>query len=237
MFLFLPMAFLSIRMIVASREIDDDSWPDTAMHENGYNHVTTDNRTRQFLTEMSKMWKAELLKGESKKQENDDPGVYVSADSSKMKIEGKRKETVDSWVDLAREEKIGSEGRKNPWLYWWADKRLSLHEPSFSTIRRPIRVPFNSWGGKRAEKTGNLQTKRSKLSYDRSDRNIFPAGLNGVKRMAEMEKVDWKIPFNSWGGKRADRSTDREQFLSLSENPKDINVLDIIKGQLYSRYN
>lgn len=111
------------------------------------------------------------------------------------------------------------EGEKNPRFYWWGGKRLSSYEPSVANIRRPIRVPFNSWGGKRGREyprsNVNSQMKRSKLAFDRIDQDMSMDGLDGVKRMAEMGK----------GG--------QEEFLFPPEETK---VLGITKGQLKSMH-
>lgn len=157
---------------------------------------------------------------------------------------------MDSWLDATTNEKVSRrrlfvtvsicinnirsisnfqasyQEKKDPWAYWWGGKRISLQGQN-PGIRRPIRVPFNSWGGKRGRVVYPRQPETNQFAEDRIGNDHVGASVDGygVNRRAEIERTGWKTPFSSWGGKRARnvnaedddevQDQDREQYSSL----------------------
>lgn len=119
----------------------------------------------------------------------------------------KRKRPLSSWFYWADKEalpikersKESSQEKKTPRFSPWGGKRSDsyLSKPE---LRQNTHV-FNSWGGKRVNEISKLVApeKNAKLyAWNRvgSDENIE------LKRVSKSNQ-EGKVPFNSWGGKRA----------------------------------
>lgn len=87
---------------------------------------------------------------------------------------------------------------KNPFFSRWDGKRISSFR---SKNQRSTRMPFNSWGGKRAH--GYLDDKASFLmmrgSKSFSDKDAHKNFVEYAKRLSNFGR---RTPFYSWGGKR-----------------------------------
>ncbi|XP_029038148.1 uncharacterized protein LOC114873707 [Osmia bicornis bicornis] len=254
---FVPTVCLLIGAIIGSCEFVNSLYVAQPGDEN--NDMSIDNRDGKTSMDVLEAWKEkEPLVIEEMYEEEIDPNVratdgrrrneyldamdnaeYNRRINSLANTVSKRREIVESWYDLPREneeqqdplplsqtkkkkkKKTMTTTAMNPWIYRWGNKKRQNVDEGSSSVRRPIRVPFNSWGGKRGEEYSRsaailFPVKRTKLTtYDRYDRDGSIDGYDVKREATDMDKVRWKTPFNSWGGKRAGKSTDRERYLRL----------------------
>ncbi|PBC31430.1 hypothetical protein APICC_05887 [Apis cerana cerana] len=211
MWLLLSMVSFLICAIVASTNNDDSTVADVIGLGNENNDITTEIHTGRLSKDTWKTWKKESFK-ERRSGKEIDPNIFLTENG----------EIIKMWLDLPTEDKrfkkVSQE--KNPWLYYWENKRLN-YKPNVSNRRRGV---FDRWGGKRGKRCAQLdidsQTKRTKIMNDVS--------LNEFKQTANTKKFHW-IPFNSWGGKRTEKSNNRESFLIFSRNPNNLRNLDVIE--------
>ncbi|XP_046819191.1 uncharacterized protein LOC124424329 [Vespa crabro] len=95
-----------------------------------------------------------------------------------------------------------SEETKNPFFSRWDGKRISSFR---SKNQRSTRMPFNSWGGKRAhgysDDKANFLIMRGSKSF--SDKNAHKNFVEYAKRLPNFGR---RTPFYSWGGKRNDNT-------------------------------
>ncbi|CAL7939313.1 unnamed protein product [Xylocopa violacea] len=228
MWMLLPMVSLLIRAIIGNPEIDESTLSVVIGLGNESNNLVTEKRSSNDI------W--ETFKGESFKEMDNAKTINrdnVETEEGNGKIvvrviyaESERLTTVLKGIRKVSQEKA------SPWLYSWENRRPSIehgHGSSISCICRQLRLPTSSkrWNDKREKEyfdrsNVDLQTKRTKLTYDGYGRDTAVDEFNGIKRVAKMRKVGSKTPFNSWGGKRAEeQSIDREQFSQLSLGPND----------------
>ncbi|XP_048505796.1 transcription initiation factor TFIID subunit 1-like [Athalia rosae] len=114
-----------------------------------------------------------------------------------------------SWITLGTEALPARDVLDDPDPAWqekkksrafspWGGKRLvsSLYGNQNVKVRRPIRVPFNSWGGKRYDE-GIMQLES--VNGDKNEGGKFKYEDFIDKEENQLEK---RTRFNSWGGKR-----------------------------------
>ncbi|KAI4501110.1 hypothetical protein M0802_003913 [Mischocyttarus mexicanus] len=89
------------------------------------------------------------------------------------------------------------EEMKNPFFSRCDGKRVNYFRSSKN--ERPIRMPFNSWGGKRghSDDPDNISIMRGSKSF--SDKDAQKSFYEYVKRLPNFGR---RTPFYSWGGKR-----------------------------------
>ncbi|XP_066586608.1 uncharacterized protein [Prorops nasuta] len=140
------------------------------------------------------------------------------------KINSKRDEglpAVSTWIYLpVKETDDGgpTEEKKSSTFNPWGGKRFEQYRNS--KIRRPIRVPFSNWGGKRGREElrdgwGYPENKKRRYLIDYAGRRYVFDGT-GVKRVAETGKN--RVPFNSWGGKRSTEANLQSKVPNLISN-------------------
>ncbi|XP_033352410.1 uncharacterized protein LOC117234931 isoform X2 [Bombus vosnesenskii] len=88
------------------------------------------------------------------------------------------------------------------------------------------KTSFDPWSGKRAKEYSrskvDSQGKRTKLTHDWYDRDTPTNEFSNVKRITE--SVEW-TPFNSWGGKRAEKLNNRDSVLALTRDPHNLHLM------------
>ncbi|XP_076294264.1 uncharacterized protein LOC143215746 isoform X2 [Lasioglossum baleicum] len=231
---FLPMVCLLARVVVGNMEIGSN-FSDMARSRNE-DHDNFENRTKKsgpWIDDVSKEWNGDAdisLAMETGRKEVDPEGIETDEIKGRsvdllQNVAKRGEEPMDSWLDTTTKEKASSQEKKDPWTYWWGGKRISSQGQN-SDIRRPIRVPFNSWGGKRGRVVYPRHPESNLFADDRIGNDHVGASVDGygVNRRAEIERSGWKTPFSSWGGKRARNANaedddevqdqDREQYSS-----------------------
>ncbi|XP_076625492.1 uncharacterized protein LOC143343943 isoform X2 [Colletes latitarsis] len=200
----LPIVSLLICVVVGNPEIDQ--------FKNGR------NVSKEGLFEVEKMRKEpdpNAIVAENETQHNKNIECDLGVDSN-MNIAAKKRTGTESSLDLTPKGKEFQDlfQKKDRWVYWWGDKRVSLYGPNLC-IRESIRVPFDQ--GKPSYSLSNVLTrvKRDNFMYDRNERDNR----------------------GSWGGKRAqetfDRKPSRVQYLMTIMRPtlNDARVFSNLKDK------
>ena len=238
--MFLPIVTLLMRVILGYPETDG-TISDAIQLENEGNDAL-DIRAQKSATDASTDWQKEepfstlgnrkqtdptdimagwLRRGSEHpgSEENRDNYRQVRGIGANAKIVTKRRERVGSWHDSqAKDKGIQNpvDDKKDPRIYWWGDKRISLYRSSPS-IHRPIRVPFNGWGGKR----GNYFPFAESKSMDNAN-TVYD--IYRVIGEVEFVKTPHKTTLEKLRGKRArkepaDQEPDRQQFVLIMGSP------------------
>ena len=236
MWVFLPIVCLLMRVILGYPETDD-TFSNAIRLENEGNDAL-DNRARKSATDASRDWKKEepfstlddkkqtdptdIMAGGPRRgsehlgnKENRGNYRHVRGIGSNAKIVTKRRENVGPWHESQTKDKgiqNPADNKKDPWIYWWGDKRISLYG-SNPSIHRPIRVPFNSWGGKRGKDFSRSNVRVESKRMDDSD-TYDEYDIRGV---FELKNTGKKVSLRDILGKRgrkepADQEPDRQQL-------------------------
>ncbi|XP_051161539.1 uncharacterized protein LOC127281710 isoform X3 [Leptopilina boulardi] len=120
----------------------------------------------------------------------------------------KRKGPMSSWfywtdkdaIPIKERSKESSQEKKTPRFSPWGGKRSEtyLSDPEF---RQNTHV-FNSWGGKRVNEFSKLSPPSEKNAKLYAWNSIGSNENLELKRVSK-SNTEGKVPFNSWGGKRA----------------------------------
>ncbi|XP_043494302.1 uncharacterized protein LOC122519114 [Polistes fuscatus] len=127
---------------------------------------------------------------------------------------------------------------KNPFFSRCDGKRVSHFRSSKN--ERPIRMPFNSWGGKRGrlDDPANFLTMKGSKSF--SDKDFQQSFYEYVKRLPNFGR---RTPFYSWGGKRSinsefdlnknvdNTSEEKSEFYLPNEDTTEDTILDEIEDE------
>ncbi|KAG7190220.1 hypothetical protein KM043_006343 [Ampulex compressa] len=242
MWVFLPITSLLIRAVVGNSEIEKNPVEVNPKFQDATDEIKTpsidmsktwDESFLEKGKELDNLYSANIKEEDSHGDvEKDRDPKFVGVSELRAKIVKKRSETASagSWLYLPSKERVSSiaassdlsQEKKSPAFNPWGGKRIALYKMG-PNIRRPIRVPFNSWGGKRNgayDSAGaEQQAKRNRFLVDRLGPRILVEGLE-IKRVPEIGKSGWKVPFNSWGGKRSQELTDieRRKLMLMAEN-------------------
>lgn len=124
----------------------------------------------------------------------------------------KRKSPLSSWfywadkdvIPIKERSKESSQEKKTPRFSPWGGKRSETYLP-VPEIRQNTHV-FNSWGGKRVNEFSKLaMPERSGKLYAW---NSVDSNENQELKRVSKSNTEGKVPFNSWGGKRALNTVD-----------------------------
>nr|XP_033332745.1 uncharacterized protein LOC117224140 [Megalopta genalis] len=192
---FLPIVWLLARVVLGTVEIENN-FSDVARSRTERDD-RLENETEKFGPTTNDLYRdssGDSFAMEADQKEADPGGVIKDESNAKLadflKIIIKRgQDSAESLLD--QNEKSSAQEKKNPWAFWWGGKRINTSGQN-SGIRRPIRVPFDSWGGKRGR----------------------PPFNNWGGKRGRLEFKDWggkrgKVAFGGWGGKRG-RETNSE---------------------------
>ncbi|XP_078036943.1 uncharacterized protein LOC144470037 isoform X2 [Augochlora pura] len=198
---FLPIVWLLARVVLGTMEIENFS---SMAHSPSERDDRLENETDKFGPTTNG------LNGDSFATRTDqkevEPGGVIKDESNVkladyLKIVVKRgQEPTESLLDA--NEKGSSQEKKDPWAFWWGDRRINSNGQA-QGIRRPIRVPFNSWGGKRGRLPfNNWFGKRGEFGEWNGKRGEF-GEWNG-KRGEFGEWNGKRGEFGEWNGKRGE---------------------------------
>lgn len=107
-------------------------------------------------------------------------------------------------IPIKERSKESSQEKKTPRFSPWGGKRSETYLP-VPEIRQNTHV-FNSWGGKRVNEFSKLaMPERSGKLYAW---NSVDSNENQELKRVSKSNTEGKVPFNSWGGKRALNTVD-----------------------------
>ncbi|XP_076230896.1 uncharacterized protein LOC143177028 isoform X2 [Calliopsis andreniformis] len=235
MWVLLPIVSILIPATVGNLETDSVR-VNIIQLENG-NNDTLDDRMGKSAIVLSKEWKKDESFSTGRNKKQTDPNnasdemkgnenLHSIEDNerrdSAVKIVAKRGEVLRSWFDSSANDKSSNQGREDPWIYWWGDKKhnkqITIRRSIPASWSQSVELPsFHYWYGKRGQI--GAQSKRTKPMYsDGDDKDAFMDRYN-AKREAEIEKVRWIPRFGSWNGKRAQKWSNQESNRQLLMKP------------------
>ncbi|XP_076174869.1 uncharacterized protein LOC143150472 [Ptiloglossa arizonensis] len=226
MWAYLPIVSLLIRAIIGSSETGS-TLSDVTRLQNGSNDIVY-QRSEKSTMDTSKEWKEGSFKTERKKTETTTDNI-VSDETKNNFNDVENSKSVE--YDRGTDSKIVVKKREITGMNF--DRFVSNKQFPESFLKngilfdycRLIHVqPFYNLGGKRGNPFSRSNVpatgKRDKFTYDRDDRD----NVDGydVKRIADNRRIKYP-PFNSWGGKRAEKTNEeQEPFVvivrSISDN-------------------
>ncbi|XP_043289084.1 uncharacterized protein [Venturia canescens] len=201
MWKFVGMTILLSRAVIANINEENSYYLSEREEEN--RSLEGLGNSRGTTSELTRLDENENEPREKQQPENESLLDYSNLKSQpkrsivRMNLNERRSELRQAPASLAtllywperQDQAIRMDTRRNPSFSPWGGKRDMDRYKTITKIRRPVRVPFNSWGGKRSTETDRIQSDYDKRNEEKD-------------MMGEREPRKPSPIFHSWGGKR-----------------------------------